>query len=133
VVVETRLNGKFQKWNNNNGWHNGESRHHSNLHQIKEDKDEDEGITMIKDGSSNQPLDLTQDLEENIFGTQDEVAQGFSHFTFVQSERRMLICDLQGVYDSENKFFRFTDPVIRYHDVKKDEQRGHYGRTDVSF
>jgi len=86
---------------------------------------------MIKDGSSNQPLDLTQDLEENIFGTQDEVAQGFSHFTFVQSERRMLICDLQGVYDSENTFFRFTDPVIHYHDVKKDEQRGHYGRTDM--
>lgn len=115
--------------NPNPKWHNGKSRRHNNLHQIKE---EDEDIIIIEDGSSNQPLDLTEDIDDNIFVTQDEVAQAFSHFTYVHSAKKLLICDLQGVYDSQNKLFRFTDPVIHYHDVKKQKVRGHYGRTDVS-
>jgi len=67
----------------------------------------------------------------NIFVTHDEVAQAFSHFSYIHSGKKMLICDLQGVYDNTDKLLRFTDPVIHYHDIKKKEKRGVCGRTDL--
>lgn len=100
------------------------------MNSIKEESDE---VIVVQDGTSDQPLDLTEDTEDCIFVTPDEVAQAFSHFSFVHSGRKMLICDLQGVYDRRNNIFRFTDPVIHYDDVRKIEQRGLYGRTDVSI
>lgn len=128
MVVETRLDGNFQKWNNNNGWHNCKKLRCGNLNSIKEEGNQ---AIVVEDGTSNQPLDLTEDSDDCIFVTQNEVAQAFSHFTFVHSARKMLICDLQGVYDSQNNIFRFTDPVIHYDDVRKKKQRGLYGRTDM--
>lgn len=67
---------------------------------------------------------------ESLFVTQDEVAQAFSHFSYIFGGRKMLICDLQGEYDRSNKVLRLTDPVIHYHDVMKENNGGRYGRTD---
>lgn len=129
VVVETRLDGEFKKWNNNNGWHNGKKCRRSDLHDIQEEEGGE--ALIVENGSANQPLDLTEDNEDNIFVSHDEVAQAFSHFSFVHSARKMLICDLQGIYDHRSNLFRFTDPVIHYHDARKHSQRGLYGRTDM--
>jgi len=63
-----------------------------------------------------------------ILVTPDDVAQAFSHFSYNYSGKKMLICDLQGVFD-ENMFF-FTDPVIHYYDNQKSKQKSVYGRTD---
>ena len=46
------------------------------------------------------------------------------------SGRKLLICDLQGNYDGEHKMFRFTDPVIHYHNTQKSTKKCVYGRTD---
>ena len=32
----------------------------------------------------------------------------------------MIICNLQEVYDSSNRIFNFTDPVIHYHGATKE-------------
>merc|ERR1711957_361081 len=78
-------------------------------------------------GNKESPLIL-----ENILATHDDVAQAFSHFSYTYSGKKMLICDLQGVYDERNKLLRFTDPVIHYHNLsKKKNRRRIYGRTDM--
>jgi len=132
VVVEKKLHGKFQKWNNNNGWHNGQKNTRPSLANVKEETEsiheseqEEEG-----DGTELHPIPVGYDIHIS----KDEVAQAFSHFTFIFSRKKMLICDLQGVYDSSQKMLCFTDPVIHYHNaLKKGMKRGNYGRTDVSF
>lgn len=61
--------------------------------------------------------------------------QAFSHFSYVYSRRKMLVCDLQGVIAThqENSFvggvFELTDPVVHY---KSDCGRTQvYGKTDL--
>ena len=105
-------------------WHTRRGSSYLNL--IKEESDK---AIAVEDGTFDQSLDLTEDTEDCIFVTPDEVAQVFSHFSFVHSGRKIgCIC----VYARQNDIFRFTDPVIHYDDVRKNEQRGLYGRTDVS-
>jgi hypothetical protein len=69
-------------------------------------------------------------LNESLFATHDDVAQAFSHFSYIYGGRSSLICDLQGIYDRKEKLLQFTDPVIHYHNVLKENKRGQYGRTD---
>ena len=40
----------------------------------------------------------------------EHVPQAFSHFTYIVSEKRKLVCDLQGVYNEVDGFV-LTDPV----------------------
>ena len=75
-------------------------------------------------------INIDMDVDETLFVTQDEVAQAFSHFSYVFGGRKSLICDLQGVYDRQKRRLCFTDPVIHFHDVLKEDKRGQYGRTD---
>ena len=58
------------------------------------------------------------------------VWQAFSHFTYTISNRKLLVCDLQGVLnkDATPPIFEFVDPVIHY---KSSRGRVNvYGRTD---
>ena len=82
-----------------------------------------------EDGTNDCPIDIDKAY---LFVTKDEIAQAFSHFSYIHSGKKMLICDLQGVYDEPNNMIRFTDPVIHYHDARNDKKKGLYGRTDVS-
>jgi hypothetical protein len=50
--------------------------------------------------------------------------QAFSHFTFQQSEGRMVVCDIQGVHDM------YTDPQIHTLDGKGYGQ-GNMGRGGI--
>lgn len=61
--------------------------------------------------------------------TLEQYPQAFSHFSFDKSERKLLVCDLQGVLDQSKRppVFELTDPVIH----SNFRQRKHkYGRTD---
>jgi hypothetical protein len=40
----------------------------------------------------------------------DHAPQAFSHFTYVNSEKRKLVCDLQGVWNEVDGYV-LTDPV----------------------
>lgn len=54
--------------------------------------------------------------------------QAFSHWVYVHSANKLLVCDLQGILDCEGKqpTFRLTDPAI----CSKDRR---YGRTDIGL
>ncbi len=53
-----------------------------------------------------------------------EVIQAFSHYTWVRSGKRMVICDIQGVKTGDR--FQLTDPVIHHLDI-----RHAYGGTNL--
>ena len=58
-----------------------------------------------------------------------QVAQAFSHWTWAESDRSLLICDLQGVYESTddgNRKWKFTDPAIHC-----SAGQGRFGLTDL--
>ncbi|CAM9600243.1 unnamed protein product [Ectocarpus sp. 4 AP-2014] len=61
--------------------------------------------------------------------------QAFSHFSYWQTRRRMLVCDLQGVLSSsapgEDRagVFELTDPIIHYR--SKSGRTQVYGKTDL--
>uniref|UniRef100_A0A6U5L0N5 Alpha-type protein kinase domain-containing protein n=2 Tax=Corethron hystrix TaxID=216773 RepID=A0A6U5L0N5_9STRA len=48
-----------------------------------------------------------------------EVAECFSHFTYVHSLGKSFVCDLQGEYDADSSMFRLTDPTIYSYEVPK--------------
>ncbi len=54
----------------------------------------------------------------------------FSYFSYSQSGRKYLVCDLQGVLDesSETPCFELTDPVIHYRSISG--RKNVFGRTD---
>lgn len=61
--------------------------------------------------------------------------QAFSHFSYCQTRRKMLVCDLQGVLsrsaagEDRAGVFDLTDPVIHY--KSKTGRHQVYGRTDL--
>ena len=59
-----------------------------------------------------------------------QVAQAFSHFSYLHSDHKRLVCDLQGVYDEKKNILPFSDPVIHYYNPLRTDRRGVHGRTD---
>ena len=60
-----------------------------------------------------------------------EVAQAFSHFSYIASRKKRLVCDLQGVYDEANNVLLLSDPVIHYYNPSAYSCRKNvHGRTD---
>ncbi|CAM9472532.1 unnamed protein product [Choristocarpus tenellus] len=64
--------------------------------------------------------------------------QAFSHFSYVHTKRKMLVCDLQGILskvqppvDGRSGVFELTDPVIHYKSTKG--RRQVYGHTDMGM
>lgn len=59
----------------------------------------------------------------------DDIPQAYSHFTYLASNRRFLVCDLQGVLNTDvvPPVFELTDPAIHYSQMT---DRKDYGRTD---
>jgi len=130
LLVEKKLDGKFSKWNGNNGFvHLSQTpkqklgKRRRTMSSIPED---DDIIVIDIDTPTFQGNDC-------IFFSASEVAQAFSHFSFHHTEGKMIICDLQGEHDRRNKVLRFTDPVIHYHDRQNPGKRNNYGRTDFGW
>ena len=84
LLVERYLNGKFTKFNSNNGYVNSDSHGEESI---------DLAIGEVK---------LT------------DFVHAFSHWVYVQTNHNVLVCDLQGVLDMEGRrpIFRLTDPAI---------------------
>mmetsp|Transcript_28739 Transcript_28739/g.71616 ORF Transcript_28739/g.71616 Transcript_28739/m.71616 type:complete len:718 (+) Transcript_28739:144-2297(+) len=119
VLVEQELEGKFRKWNNNNGQvyqhqleEGSTGLNPTLLNVICEEEEEEEGGSHEKAISS----DLS------------ELPQCFSHFTYEHTGGRSLVCDLQGVWNSADGFV-LTDPVI-HHVSSTGSQRHKNGGTD---
>jgi len=57
--------------------------------------------------------------------------QAFSHFTHLFTCRKVLVCDLQGVYNTDMvpPCYELTDPAIHYH--SKQGRQMVFGRTDM--
>ncbi len=98
--------------------------------------EKDDGVIDLSGVKNSGIIDLTCDDDEDddkITVTKNDVAQAFSHFSYVHSGKNMLICDLQGVFCQLTNTFRFTDPAIHYHNARRDEKnkKSRYGRTDM--
>jgi hypothetical protein len=91
---------KYRKWNDNRGTVNGLG---NSFEQMS-----------VKEGTFDQ----------------SEFLQAFSHWSYRDSCRKYLVCDLQGVFteNETEKLFELTDPVIHHESVKGIRKR--FGRTD---
>ena len=65
----------------------------------------------------------------NVYAT--DVLAAFSHWTHYHTNHKLLVCDLQGVFNKEGRlpFFELTDPAI----CSRHRGRCRYGRTDLGF
>lgn len=138
VLVENKLDHtKWHKWNSNNGFVEGMKQ----APRYTQEKVADAmtnmsalNLGMIEEGSEDE--DSEEEKEDAlphvqpVLFTASEVAQAFSHFTYVESRRRRLVCDLQGVFSDELNLLQFSDPVIHYHHAGRTERRCVHGRTD---
>jgi len=130
VLVEAELQGRFRKWNNNNGvvysfspgaaavQAGGGATTASALGAICEDEDDEED-----DEEEEEPYGAMGEV------TLDELPQVFSHFSHTYSSGKTLVCDLQGVWNAVDGFV-FTDPVIHYVSSRRGSTRHHNGGTD---
>lgn len=89
-------------------------------------------LNIIEEGSEDEEDDDddVDNSKSKILFTPTQVAQAFSHFTYLHSDRKRLVCDLQGVYDEEKKLLQFSDPVIHYYNPQRANRRCVHGRTD---
>ena len=105
IAAEPRLEGKFTKWNNNNG-----IKKTSGFYKYTPSAMLDTMSKMSKDS-----------LEHHVH----EVPQAFSHFTYEASAGKCLVCDIQGIWNWQDGF-TLTDPVVHHVGSKKHR----YGKTD---
>jgi len=114
VLVEKQLDPvKYKKWNGNNGFVDGQD-------SIEQGPDKAPDLLDIIEASEDEQEDENDDAAPvctlDPLELQREIPQAFSCFTFFFTQRRMLVCDLQGVLDTSQSppLFEFTDPVIHY-------------------
>ena len=140
VLVEEQLDPtRYKKWNSNNGFVDGadgadaggpgsppsEPGRRSGLPAARmlpviegsedSDGDSDGGDSDGGPGGAASSRGQTRAVEMSA----SEIPQAFSHFTYRQTCRRMLVCDLQGVLTAARPpasppVFELTDPVIHY-------------------
>jgi Alpha-kinase family len=147
VLVEKKLDHtKWFKWNSNNGCVNGVKKlaqsngtlpGHANVtgRGINEIATNVMALDLnkIEEGSEEEEESDEESTKENgqsIIYTPSQVAQAFSHFSYIFSDRKRLVCDLQGVFNEELNLLEFSDPVIHYYDSDRSERKGVHGRTD---
>jgi hypothetical protein len=146
-LVEKQLEGTWKKWNSNNGYVAGRKA------ELEAEEEESEPTMAAPTG----PLARVEECEEVDGFSDDEVQeemepvarwptsretsqchidtesvpQTFSHFTYHHSKHKLLVCDLQGVFDDRQNppAFELTDPAIHWR--SQQHRHGHkYGATD---
>jgi Alpha-kinase family len=147
VLVEKKLCTKdsgWVKWNNNGGGLAVSSRSHGSnrapmglLPAITEDMDAPNGGEIIDltvdDDESDDGLEIIQVWNPNDGLLQpEEFLQAFSHFSYRFTERKMLVCDLQGVFSTSAvpPTFELTDPAIHSKGDWDGSRVNAFGRTD---
>jgi Alpha-kinase family/von Willebrand factor type A domain len=145
VLVEKMLDTsrfRWRKWNDNGGGVD-EQACHSSLDLEYEFKSLALATepAVIEEGSEEESEDDESDEDPKEVGPEegdsrvDNTAhsaylQAFSHFSYVFTNKKILVCDLQGVYNTDTvpPSFELTDPAIHYYSKKG--RRMVYGRTD---
>ncbi|VEU40426.1 unnamed protein product [Pseudo-nitzschia multistriata] len=151
VLVEKQLDtNKFEwrKWNNNVGAVDGKIFHRPMDvdRELAKLENPDTGkslgdMMIIEEGSEEEDSDDDDDdydegcgycAENNDTNAElkpSDYLQAFSHFTYLFTNRKVLVCDLQGVYNTEMKppTFELSDPAIHY---RSNKGRAIFGRTD---
>lgn len=152
VLVEKQLDTtrfEWKKWNNNCGAVDGKICHRPmdvdhelakmdmRIHQPVED------MVIIEEGSEEEDTsddeedfdDMSCDYqaeEETLMCklTPSDYLQAFSHFTYLFTNRKVLVCDLQGVYNTDMvpPTFELSDPAVHYR--SNTGKRMVFGRTD---
>ena len=90
------------------------------------EESEDESVSDIESDESE-----AGDVEANSLGIDpSEYLQAFSHFTKCFTNKRLLVCDLQGVFNTHTSppTIELTDPAIHYASAKGRSMV--FGRTD---
>ena len=117
LLVEKMLDHtRYKKWNNNDGFVDGMT------------PDEYSATKTERHIPPKQDAQGQKGHADCSFSIED-IPQAFSHFTYLASNRRFLICDLQGVLnnDVQPPVFELTDPAAHYSEMTN---RKDYGRTD---
>jgi hypothetical protein len=153
VLVEKMLDvSKYKKWNSNNGYVDGLTGVPDAVPDISDEETLIEGmfasldLGAIAEGDEEEESESDEELlEEDTWDltratasdrrvgvkfTVADIPQAFSCFSYSQSNRRYLVCDLPGVLDesSDTPCFELTDPVIHYRSSSGRKNR--FGRTD---
>jgi Mg-chelatase subunit ChlD len=143
VLVEEKLDHtKWHKWNANNGYvdrmNEAPILYPAALSQafVKVDAEE---LSAIEEESEEEEDEEAEDefqrahmnrkIEPKLFSP-SEVAQAFSHFTYLATGRKRLVCDLQGVFDENGRVLRLSDPVIHYYNQANGHRTRVHGDTD---
>ena len=155
VLVEKMLDTrklKWKKWNSNNGYVDGLTGVPDAVPDMPDEDTPIEGVFAsldlgaIAEGDEEEESESDEELlEEDTWDltratasdrrvgvkfTVADIPQAFSYFSYSQSGRKYLVCDLQGVLDesSETPCFELTDPVIHYRSISG--RKNVFGRTD---
>ena len=139
VLVEKMLEpSRWTKWNDNAGAVDGKIYYEpldvekelaklddlGMIAEIDEEESEEESVDDFdcEDSQNRGDEDTTEESPSDYL-------QAFSHFTYLFTNKKVLVCDLQGVYCSElsQPCFELTDPVIHY---ASKHRMNVFGRTD---
>lgn len=124
VLVEEMLEGEYRKWNNNMGYVKG-SRGTGSFRPAVLDTVNEEGKPSVN------PPDSHSSILRLIRA--EDIPQAFSHFTYKQSDSKLMVVDLQGVLKGNpdgTREFVLTDPAVHRRDSSDDLNIGDFGRTD---
>jgi len=143
VLVEKQLDvSKFEwkKWNDNAGAVDGRL--------VRVPLDVERELARLALGPASNPLLIIEEDsdeeedEESISGEESEISwnipnavrptdylQAFTHFTYLYTNKKVMVCDLQGVFNTDltPPTFELTDPVIHYSSKHRNLV---FGRTD---
>ena len=152
VLVEKKLDTerfKWTKWNDNNGMVDGMRKHlpidvDFELRQLNQQQPQVNDLGAIAECDEDSDDESVSDVEEanDVVEEDDngseminginpsEYLQAFTHFTYRFTRKRIMVCDLQGVINTDTvpPTIELTDPAIHYASSKG--RRMVYGRTD---
>ncbi len=149
VLVEKMLDTerfRWTKWNDNNGMVDGMHSHAPlnvdfELKQLAKEQKADLLGAILEEGDSDDDAsvsDVESDEDEvNDISTRivkeinpSDYLQAFTHFTYRHTHKRVLVCDLQSVFNTDltPPTFELTDPAIHY--ASTNGRRMVFGRTD---
>lgn len=94
-----------------------------------EESDDEDSLSDIEDDTRDRDEASAHDATE--LGIQpSDYLQAFTHFTYRYTNKRVMVCDLQGVFNTDKSppTFELTDPALHY--ASNTGRRMVYGRTD---